>query len=116
VNDHSKLSNPVTLGLALAAGGGLILMITALAIGVSQADNANGTSISTMLILGLALFIFGLVGWVAVVRPYEHFDDINVPKYTGHHDHDEHAIVVAEPHDVIIIKSHDTPPHAESHS
>ena len=32
------------------------------------------------------------VGWIILVKPFQNFDDINVPRYTGHHDehHDAH--------------------------
>lgn len=98
-------SRPLTFGLALTAGAGLILMILALAFGVVQGEAADGTIIGLTFAAGLALLIVGIGGWVAVVQPFEHFDDINVPQYTGHHDahhelpsgeEEEHAIIPHE--------------------
>lgn len=95
-------SRPLPFGLALAAGAGLILMIIALAIGVIQSDAANSTIVGLTFAGGLALLIVGIGGWLAVVQPFQHFDDINVPQYTGHHellpeeDHSESAIIPHE--------------------
>lgn len=96
----TKLKNPLSLGLALVAGTGLVLTVSALGWGVVQTGDANMGAIGGMFLLGLVLFVLGVGGWVVAAQPHRHFDDINVPKYTGHHDHpdDEHAIVVAEPH------------------
>lgn len=90
-----KTSNPMTFGLSLIAGIGLILMILALAYGVVQGETADSAVIGLVFIGGLALLLFGAGGWVAVVQPYKHFDDINVAQYTGHHEEhhpqDEHT-------------------------
>jgi hypothetical protein len=82
--------NPVILGLALIAGLGFILMMFALGIGVIQGSAADSNAIGLFFAVGLALFVIGAVGWFATARPDKHFDDINVPQYSGHHD---------EPHD-----------------
>jgi ABC-type nickel/cobalt efflux system permease component RcnA len=99
-NDKNfKSSHPLTFGLSLTAGGGVILMILALAIGVIQGEAADGRLLSMMFAVGVALFIFGLGGWLAVKRPFTHFDDINKPiedDHHGHASHDDHAIVSAE--------------------
>lgn len=91
--------NPTTFGLALAAGTGLIVIIIALGVGVVD-PATDDTAIAVAIVGGLLLLIFGIIGWVFVVKPFTHFDDINEPKYTGHHgDHheaDEHAIVLHE--------------------
>ncbi len=109
--DRKKLSNPLTLGMALAAGTGLVLMMIALGIGVVQ-PNAAGNAVGATFALGLVLFLLGVVAWAVVTRPFAHYDDINVPMDTGHHGHDAHAIVVAPPH---AIQPLDEAPHAESH-
>ncbi len=83
---HDPMRTPVPFGLALTAGAGLILMILALAFGVIQGDAANSTVTGLTFVGGLALLLIGIAGWLAVVQPFEHFDDINVPQYTGHHE------------------------------
>lgn len=89
-----KTSNPLTFGLSIAAGGGLILMMLTLAAGVIQGEAANSSLISLTFAGGLVLFLTGFIGWLVVVRPFAHFDDIDVPKDTDHgHGHEEHAIV-----------------------
>lgn len=92
---------PIPFGLSLAAGGGLILMVTALGLGVTQGDAANGSVIGLLFITGLLLLIGGVVAWIAVTRPFDNFDDINVPKDTGHgHGHDaghaEHEVLLPD--------------------
>lgn len=108
--DHNRLSNPLTLGLALIGGTGLILMVVALGIGVAVPD-ADAATTGGLLLFGAMALVSGIVGWAIVVRPSAHFDDINVPKDIHVHteDHDTHdAIVVA---DTTAVE-----PHAPSHS
>jgi hypothetical protein len=92
--------------LALTGGAGVILMIVALGIGVVQPD-ANGTVVGVTFAGGLALLAVGIIGWVALTKPYAHFDDINQPKYTGHHgehhaEHDEGSAEAAHEEQAII--------------
>ena len=84
-----KTDNPLLFGLSLLAGAGLITMILSLAYGVIAGADANINSIGSFFVLGLVLLITGVLGWVAVVRPFENFDDINIPMDTGH-GHEEH--------------------------
>ncbi len=88
----SQDANPAVLGTSLVAGLGVVLAVTALAVGVIQGDTqATGL----LLAAGLLLFILGVVGWFGLVQPHKHFDDINVPAPDEHHHeahHDEHAI------------------------
>ena len=107
-----KTAHPLTFGLSMVAGIGLILLIGALAYGVAVGESANMNVISGLFIIGLLLFLSGLIGWLAVVRPFERFDDINVPQYTGHHGHESHghAIVVSSPDE-----SAPAEPHGETH-
>ena len=92
-----KTDNPLLFGLSLLAGGGLVLIILVLAYGVVLGSAADDAPLGLLFLLGLALFISGAVGWAVVVRPFEHFDDINVPLDDGHgHGHaphtDDHAL------------------------
>jgi hypothetical protein len=79
----------ITLGLSFIAGVGLILMIVAGGLGVIEGANADSETIGLVFGIGVACFIVGIASWGAYLRPWEHFDDINVPQYEGHH-HDEH--------------------------
>jgi hypothetical protein len=110
-----KLSEPLPLGLALIAGTGFIVMTGAIAVGAQEGAAANTGTISVAFGLGLTLFLFGLGAWLAAVRPWEHFDDINVPAVDDHHGHtahDAHAITVAPESSV---EAH-AETHAASHS
>ncbi len=102
-NHPDPMSKPVPFGLALAAGLGLILMILALAFGAVQGSSANSTVIGVTFAGGLALLIAGIIGWLAAVQPFNHFDDINVPQYTGHHEehHEENAIIPHEDQPIV---------------
>ncbi len=102
-NDKNfKTAHPLTFGLSMVAGIGVILMITALAVGVIQ-PNANSYVIGMLLVGGLACFVVGVGGWLSVVRPFTHFDDITKPIEDDHgHGHaalpaltDEHGHPIA---------------------
>lgn len=90
--DKRKTSHPLSFGLAFVGGLGVVLMIVALGIGVVQGADANTSLIGVLFVAGLLMMVSGIGAWVAVTQPFAHFDDINVPKYTGHaHDsHDTH--------------------------
>lgn len=94
---HTK--NPLVLGFGLTAGLGIILMIVALAFGVSAGAEADNSLISLLFVGGVALFVLGLAAWFFVVQPHKHFDNIDVPAEAEHH-HEPHEIVPAEPHAV----------------
>ncbi len=84
-----KPRNKVSWALSFVTGLGFVLMAIALAMGVIQGENADSNTIGLLFIVGVALFIGGLVAWFAMVQPHKHFDDINHPEYTGHHDEAE---------------------------
>jgi hypothetical protein len=87
-----KTDQPLPFGLSMLAGSGVIVMILALGYGVVAGAEVNSNAVGVVFLLGLALFVSGLIGWFAAVRPDAHFDDIDVPLYTGHdHGHDAHA-------------------------
>ena len=90
--NNKQTSNPLSFGLALTAGIGVIVMIIALAIGVVQGESVDSRVIGFAIVAGFTLLAVGFIGWMVVVRPFDHFDDINVPKDTGGHGH-ETAIV-----------------------
>jgi hypothetical protein len=86
--DHGRTS--LTVGLAMLTGLGLILMVGAGTIGVIHAQSANTDLINLLFAGGVALFISGIVAWAAVTRPWEHYDNIEIPVDDGHgHHHDE---------------------------
>lgn len=93
----NAVGNPVILGMAMLAGLGFILMMIALGGGVIQGSAGDSNSIGLLFAAGVALFILGLVGWFATARPDQHFDDINVPQYTGHHEEAHHDDTHADP-------------------
>ena len=86
--DHGR--NTLTEGLALVAGLGVIVLVSAAIIGVTD---SNANFVGLLFAVGVALLVAGSVAWLGVVRPWENFDDISQPADTGHHhvelDHDE---------------------------
>lgn len=89
----TKTDNPLTFGMALTGGIGLVLMMVALGMGVVQGEGSSTETVGLLFLGGLALLIIGVGAWIAVTRPFAHFDDITQPKDTGHghesHDHHE---------------------------
>lgn len=80
---RGKLS-PEEMALAFLIGFGMLLMILAGGFGTAL-ENANPSVFGTLFGLGVAALVIGIVLWLAFVRPWTQFDDINVPKDTGHH-------------------------------
>jgi hypothetical protein len=99
--DRPAPSRQLIIGLALIAGLGLTLMVIALGIGVVEGSNADGSSITILFAAGLALLVSGIIGWIAVVQPEKHFDDITIPAPAephGHEHHDDHEHTHGEEH------------------
>ncbi len=68
--------------LAMAGGLGMTLMIMAAAVGVvfGAALDAEAThSLGLTLVVGLLLLVLAIGFWLGWARPFERFDDINVP-------------------------------------
>jgi uncharacterized membrane protein (DUF485 family) len=89
VTARGKLTSE-EVALAFLVGFGLLIMMLTGGFGTAL-ENANPTVFGTIFGLGVAAFLIGFVLWLAFVRPWTQFDDINQPKDTGHHGH-------AEPH------------------
>jgi hypothetical protein len=81
-------SKSVLTGIAMIGGLGITLMMLALGIGVVLPD-APSDIIGLVVALGVGLLITSIAGWIIATRPYEHFDDITVPQYHGHHHEEE---------------------------
>jgi predicted flap endonuclease-1-like 5' DNA nuclease len=72
--------------LAYVAGLGIAVAITALIlIGLGTFDNDNVPV--SLLLVGLALIVIGAGGWLIMVRPWEKFDDLKTPHFTGAEEH-----------------------------
>jgi hypothetical protein len=80
-------SKSVLTGIAMIGGLGITLMMLALGIGVVLPDAPS--VIGLVVALGVGLLITSIAGWIIATRPYEHFDDITVAQYHGHHHEEE---------------------------
>jgi predicted flap endonuclease-1-like 5' DNA nuclease len=79
---QEKLSS-TEQNLAFLIGGGVIIAMLALffaALGTVQDDRYTISG----LLVGLAVIIIGAAGWMVLLRPWEKFDDLKTPYYTGH--------------------------------
>ncbi|MFP4324086.1 MAG: helix-hairpin-helix domain-containing protein, partial [Anaerolineales bacterium] len=47
-------------------------------------------------VLGLVLVAVALALWMVLLRPWTHYDDLETPHFTGHHDHHNDAAPTAE--------------------
>jgi predicted flap endonuclease-1-like 5' DNA nuclease len=81
--------------LAYTAGLGIVVAIAALIlIGLGTVSSNTGVG---LLLVGLALVIIGIGGWLIMLRPWEKFDDLKTPYYTGHEEHAAEAVEAAAP-------------------
>lgn len=74
--------------LAMVGGAGMTLLILGASIGVIYGANFDGESthsLGMMLVVGFFLLILAIGFWLGWVRPFERFDNINVPAETEHH-------------------------------
>ena len=75
-------------GLAIVGGAGMTLLILGASIGViygAALDAESTHSLGLALIIGLLLLILAIGFWLGWVRPFERFDDINVPAEPEQH-------------------------------
>ncbi|MEO0563130.1 MAG: hypothetical protein AAF125_13560 [Chloroflexota bacterium] len=87
--DNTDPKSPLNVFLACVGGVGLVGMSLGLGIGVVQGEAANMGLFNALFFGGLVLLIGASLGWFGAAQPYKHFDDINVPQYTGHDHHDD---------------------------
>ena len=74
--------------LAMAGGLGMTMMILAAAIGGiygTALDAASTHNIGLLFVSGLLVLMVAIGFWLGWVRPFENFDDINVPAEPEHH-------------------------------
>lgn len=74
--------------LAMVGGIGMTMMILGASVGVvfGAALKAGAThSLGLMIVIGLLLLVLAIGLWLGWTRPFERFDDINVPAEAEHH-------------------------------
>ncbi len=78
----SQPSRLTLYGLAMVGGLGMTLMILSASIAVifGAGLGAEATqSLGLLFVLGLLLEVLAIAFWLGWVRPFTHFDDINIP-------------------------------------
>ena len=87
--DLAKQPSRLTLySLAMVGGLGMTMMILAAVIGVihgTALDVESTHTIGLLFVSGLLVFAVAIGFWLGWVRPFENFDDINVPAEPEHH-------------------------------
>ena len=87
--DAARQPSRLTLyGLAMVGGVGMTLMILGASVGViyGAALDAQAThSLGLTIVIGLLLLALAIGFWLGWARPFERFDDINVPAEPEHH-------------------------------
>lgn len=68
------------IGITLMIGGAIVGVI-----GGSALDEQTTNLIGLAVVAGLLLLITAIGFWLGLVRPFENFDDINVPAEPEHH-------------------------------
>jgi predicted flap endonuclease-1-like 5' DNA nuclease len=91
----ATLREPLTFEEYIVAMIGGLGILTFMVGGTVIGLGTNKDIGSMMSIIGLTLIAISAVFWMIVVRPWEKFDDLQTPYFTGHHHeehhHDEHA-------------------------
>ena len=75
-------------GLAMVGGLGMTLMILGTAAGVifgASLDAQSTHSLRLLIVVGLLLLALAIGFWLGFVRPFQRFDDINIPAEPEHH-------------------------------
>ena len=88
-NDGGQQPSKLTqYGLAMVGGAGMTLLIFGASIGViygAHLDPESTHSLGLMLVVGFFSLILAIGFWLGWVRPFERFDDINVPAEPERH-------------------------------
>lgn len=87
-NMNAQPSKLTQYGLAMVGGAGMTLLILGASIGVIYGASLDATSTHSLglaLVIGLFLLILAIGFWLGWARPFERFDDINVPAEPEHH-------------------------------
>ncbi len=88
--EHNTTNNAaISRGLAMVGGLGMTIIMVGLGVGVINGPNTTpetSQTIGLLLVTGGGLLVVAIAAWLATVRPFEHFDDINQPlEDEGHH-------------------------------
>lgn len=86
--NREQPSQLTLINLSMVGGLGITMMIVAATIGViggAELDAQSTNLVGLAMVAGLLLLITAIAFWAGLVRPFEKFDDINVPAEPEHH-------------------------------
>ena len=81
-------SRLILYSLAMVGGLGMTLMIAGASIGVvfgADLDSDATHGLGLLIVVGLLLMALAIGFWLGWVRPFQRFDDINIPAEPEHH-------------------------------
>jgi len=87
---HPKHTQTEFIVAAIVYTGLLLGIATGIFGAFGTRDEFFGVGLTGILYIGIALVVIGAALWLALLRPWENFDDLKTPYYTGHDHHDEH--------------------------
>ncbi len=85
---RTQPSQLTLINLSMVGGIGITMMIVAATIGViygADLDAQSTNLVGLAVVGGLLLLIVAIGFWAGLVRPFEDFDDINMPAEPEHH-------------------------------
>jgi predicted flap endonuclease-1-like 5' DNA nuclease len=94
---------PTEQYVAYLIGAGVALAMAALMF-IGFGTIANSDITTSVLLVGVALAVIGIAAWLILVHPWEGFDDLTTPQYTGHASHEHAAAESAHGDDLQIIE------------
>lgn len=85
---HPKHTDQEYMIAALAGFGLFLLIISGILSAFGTVEDILGFSLTQVVWIGIICLLAGGALWLALLRPWESFDDLKTPYYTGH-DHPE---------------------------
>ena len=99
---REQLSWEENLVASIAGLGILLLMIAGMLIGFTD---SNQDTAELLAIAGAILVVVGAAVWLLLLQPWNNFDDLKTPHYTGHHHDDDHAHDEDDHHELAAVET-----------
>jgi len=86
---HPALNQEEYIIAGIGGTGVLLMMVAGMVNAFGTTEEILGLGLTQIALIGLVLVAIAAVLWLALLRPWQDFDDLTTPYYTGH-DHDHH--------------------------